>query len=140
MDISFHPPRDPEERRSVRAMVGGVRRFFGWLGDFHKFVVALVSVATLTIGAHVWLKGLITRKELEVAVEAAVTKATRDALLEVRGDLEIIKTNTGGIKDWRGETTEKLIKLDERATAATKEATKANDRIDAYLDKRGHTR
>jgi len=140
LDISFHPPPDPEERRSVRAMVGRVRRVFGWLGDFHKFVVTLVSVATLTVGAHLWLKGLITRKELEVAVEAAVTKSTKDALLQIRGDLDIIKTNTGGVKEWRGATTEKLIGLERDLSIATKDATKANDRIDAYLDKRGHTR
>lgn len=138
MDISFHPSPDPDERRSMRAIVPWWRRAWAWIADFHKFAVTLVTISGTTIGAHVWLKGLITRKELDVAVEAAVTKATKDALLEVRGDLAIIKTNTGGIGEWRAETTAKIIKLDEHVSAATKDATKANDRIDIFLDKRNH--
>ena len=135
MDISFHPSPDPNERRSLRAMVPWHRKALAWLADFHKFAITVASIAATTIAVHVWLKGLIARKELDVAVEAAVTKATA----EIRGDLAIIKTNTNGIPAWRGDTSDKLIALDSKATAAVKDATKANDRIDAYLiNARGH--
>lgn len=133
MDISFHPPPDRDERRSMRAMVPWHRRVIAWLSDFHKFVTTLVGIAVTSIAIHVWLKGLITRKELDVAVEASVTKSVAAALVDVRTDLAIIKTNTGGLPEWRKETTEKVIALDQKTSAATKDASKANDRIDTYL-------
>lgn len=138
-EISFNPPPDRDVRRSVRAMVPWWRRATAWLADFHKFATTLVAVAGTTVAIHVWLKGLITRAELDLAVDAAVTKATEKALLDVRGDLAIIKTNTGGLPQWRGETTEKVVKLEEKASVAAKDAQKANDRIDTYLiNARGH--
>jgi hypothetical protein len=132
MDISFHP-RDPEERRSVRAMVPLHRRVIAWLADFHKFVITLVSIAATTVAIHVWLKGLITRKEMDVAVEASVSKAVAAAFVDIRTDLAIIKTNTGGLPEWRGETTAKVIKLEEKVGVAITQADKANGRIDQYL-------
>lgn len=120
-------------------MVPWLRRLMAWLSDFHKFVTTVAAIAAVSIAVHVWLKGLITRAELDLAVDAAVQKATEKALLDIRGDLAIIKTNTGGLPQWRGETSEKLIALDGKASAAAKDATKANDRIDTYLaNARGH--
>jgi hypothetical protein len=133
MDISFHPPPDPDERRSLRAVMPWWRRLFAWLSDFHRFATTLIAVAGTTIAVHVWLKGLITRAEMDLAVEAAVTKATEKALLEVRGDLAIIKTNTGGLPEWRGDTSKRVISLEEKVSSASKDAQKANDRLDTYL-------
>jgi len=139
MDISFHPPPDPRDRKVARAMVPWWRRLFAWVGDFHKFVITLLAISAGTTAVHVWLKGLITRAELDLAVDAAVQKATKDAFLEVRGDLAIIKTNTGGLPLWRGETSAKVIALEKDVSAAGKDAQKANDRLDTYLvNARGH--
>jgi len=120
-------------------MVPWWRRLLAWLSDFHRFVITLLAISAGTTAIHVWLKGLITRVELDLAVDAAVTKATKDAFLEVRGDLAIIKTNTGGLPQWRGETSGKVIALEEKVSAAGKDAAKANDRLDTYLvNARGH--
>jgi hypothetical protein len=113
------------------------RRVLGWLADFHKFVITLASIAGTSVAIHVWLKGLITRAELDVAVEAAVTKATDKVLLDVRADLAIIKMNTGGLKEWRGDTTTKVIALEQGLTIAQKLAEKNESRIDTYLAARG---
>jgi hypothetical protein len=129
VDISFHPPPDPEERRSLRAIVPWWRRFTAWLADFHKFVTTLVAVAGTTIAVHVWLKGLITRKELELAVDAAVTKS----MAEVKGDLATIKTNTGGLPDWRGETARRLGKAEDKLVEVEKQTDKNERRIDTYI-------
>jgi hypothetical protein len=132
MDISFNPPPDRDDRRSMRAMVPRLRRAVAWIADFHKFVITLAGIATATVGAHVFLKGLITRKELDLAVESAVTKA----LADVRADLAIIKTNTGGIPEWRGDMTTRVISLEQRISIAHKLAEKNESRIDTYLTTR----
>lgn len=133
MDISFHPAPDPDERRSVRAMMPWWRRAIGWLREYPKFLATLVAISGANTAIHVWFKGLITRAELDVAVEAAVTEATKKTLADVRGDLAIIKTNTSGIPEWRGETTKKVVALEEKAATATHRAETAHARIDQYL-------
>jgi hypothetical protein len=136
MDISFHPPPDHEARRSMRGMIPWWRRLAAWLGEFHKFVSTIVAIAAVTIAIHVWLKGLITRSELDLAVEAAVSKTTDRVLLDIRGDLAIIKTNTGGLPEWRGVTTAKVSRLEDRTADALKLAEKNEGRIDIYLTSR----
>lgn len=127
------PPPDREERQSVRAMMPWWRRAVAWLGEFHRFVMTLLAISGITIAIHVWLKGLITRAELDVAVAAAVAEATKSTLAEVRGDLSVIKTNTAGIPEWRGETTKKVVALERDTAAALHEGEKANARIDQYF-------
>jgi hypothetical protein len=136
MDFSFRPPPDPDERRSVRAMVPWWRRLVAWAGDFHKFVVTGIAICGTTVVIHVWLKGLITRAELDVAVAASVTTATEKVLLEIRGDLAIIKMNTAGLPDWRGSTTAKVIALEQQIAGAQRLAEKNENRIDTYLTSR----
>lgn len=131
-EISFVPPPDPDERKSLRAM----RPWWKRLGAFVADVKVVIGICAATVAAHAWLRGLITRAELNVAVEAAVMKATA----EMRADIDTIKKNTGGLPDWRGETTTRVGKLEEKVGESTRLANKANDRIDAYLDKRGHAR
>jgi hypothetical protein len=133
VDISFHPPRDPDERRSVRAMVPWWRRAWAWLSSYPKFVTTLLAITGANTVVHAWFKGLITRKELDVAVAAAVSKATEQTLAEVRGDLAIIKMNTGGLPDWRAKTTEKVVALEKDTATATHRAETAHQRIDQYL-------
>jgi hypothetical protein len=132
MEISFHPAPDPDDRKSIRAMLPWWKRFGAFVADVKVFI----GICAATLAAHAWIKGLVTRTEVDVAVEAAVIKATA----QIRGDLETIKTNTGGLPEWRGETSKKIVAIEKDVAAVTKDATKANDRIDAYLDKRGHTR
>jgi hypothetical protein len=136
MDISFHPPPNRDDRRSLRAMVPWWRRGWAWISDAHRFVVTVIAVCGTTIVIHVWLKGLITRAELDVAVAASVTTATDKVLLEIRGDLAIIKMNTAGLPDWRGSTTAKVIALEQQVAGAQKLAEKNENRIDTYLTSR----
>ena len=75
------------------------KQFLGWLGEFQKFAVTLISVATVSIAVHVWLKGLITRKELEVAVDASVRSAVVAVLTDVQVDVDLLKTRTGGLPE-----------------------------------------
>ena len=103
------------------------------LGGFVADVKVFIGICVATLAAHAWIKGLITRAELDLAVKAEVATQVKEALREVRVDLDIIKTNTGGIKEWRGATTEKLIGLERDSANAANEAKKANDRIDSYL-------
>lgn len=133
MDLSFYPSPDPDDRKSVRAMQPWWRRAWAWLSSYPKFVGTLLAISATNTAVHVWFKGLITRAELDVAVAAAVTEATKRTLAEIRGDLAIIKTNTGGLPEWRGETTKKVADLEKDTRAATHEAEKANQRIDTYL-------
>jgi len=117
----------------MRAMMPWWRRAWAWLKEYPKFVATLLAISGANTAIHVWFKGLITRAELNVAVEAAVTEATKKTLADVRADLEIIKTNTAGIPDWRGETTKKVVALERDTAAATHRAETANQRIDQYL-------
>jgi hypothetical protein len=128
--ISFNPKTSDDE---ARPFLTWPRRFVAWVTDFHKFVTALLAIAGLTIAIHVWLKGLITRKELEVAVEASVEKAVVKGLLEARTDIADLKTSTSGLPSWRQEVTVTIGKLDERLQAASKQGEKNERRIDAYL-------
>lgn len=129
MDLSFHPPPDPDERRSMRAIVPWWRRLTAWLSDFHKFVTTLIAIAGTTIAVHVWLKGLITRKELELAVDSAVT----NAMVGVKGDVAIIKTNVGGLPDWRGETTRRIGDIEVKLSSVEKQTDKNERRLDTFI-------
>jgi len=134
---STDPPPSAEETRQAkkeaRALLPWGRRFVAWVTDFHKFVTALVAISAMTIGVHVWLKGLITRKELEIAVEAAVEKAATRALLDVRTDVTKLKDDTSGLPTWRGDVTVTLSRIDTRLANAEHQGEKNEKRIDAYL-------
>jgi len=119
-------------RRSMRVLPWW-RRAWAWIGDFHKFVVTLISIAGTTIVVHVWLKGLVTRAELEHSVEVAVEKAVRQALVDSRTDIEILKQRTGGVPEWRADVTDRLLKVEGKAAAAEKQGEKNEDRIDRYI-------
>jgi hypothetical protein len=142
------PPTDPPpsfevaraqvvraERQSIRAMMPWWRRFVAWVGDFHKFVIALISIASATVAIHVWLKGLITRAELEVAVEAATEKAVVKTLLDVKTDVSDLKTNTAGLPAWRKEATTKLDQHDTRIGVVEHQEENLQGRFDKYLRK-----
>jgi hypothetical protein len=118
-----------ERRRSIRAMQPLHRRIFGLIADVKVFA----GICAATIAGHAWLKGLVTRAEVNLAVKAEVTLQVKAALDEMRADLAIIKTNTGGLPEWRGQTSDRVVKLEEKADEAKHLATKANDRIDSYL-------
>lgn len=144
MDLSMPPPPPrppridgPEEqlatRRSIRAMQPKWKQFLGWLGEFQKFAVTLISVATVSIAVHVWLKGLITRKELEVAVDASVRSAVVAVLTDVQVDVDLLKTRTGGLPEWRAEVTIKLVNLEAKMGTVEKKGEKNEDRIDRYI-------
>jgi hypothetical protein len=101
--------------------------------DFHKFVTALLSISALTIGVHVWLKGLITRAELELAVEASVEKAVTKVLLDVRTDVANLKDATAGLPQWRSGVDVTLGKIDTRITAVEHQGEKNENRLNTYL-------
>lgn len=128
MDISFHP-EDPDERKSMRGMLPWWRRLTAWLSDFHKFVTTLIAIAATTIAVHVWLKGLITRSELELAVDSAVT----NAMAGVKGDVAIIKTNVGGLPDWRAETTRRIGVVEVKLGTVEKQGDKTEHRLDTFI-------
>jgi hypothetical protein len=134
-----YPPPSVEvvraERQSIRAMMPWWRRFVAWVSDFQKFVIALSSIAAATVGIHVWLKGLITRAELEVAVEAAVEKAVIKTLLDVKTDVSDLKTNTSGLPAWRKEATTKLDQHDTRIGVVEHQEENLQGRFDKYLRK-----
>lgn len=133
MKISFNPKPSGDD---ARPFLPWWRRFVAWVSDFHKFVTALLAIAGLTIGIHVWLKGLITRRELEIAVEASVEKAVKEALRETGAKITDLKDKIAGdppLPQWRGETTTKIGNLDERVNAAKAQGEKNERRIDSYI-------
>jgi hypothetical protein len=99
---------EPDPRQEAEAFKPWWRRAGEWLGDFHKFVLTLIGISTVTLAAHAWLKGLITRRELDLAVQVAVDKA----LVQVLSDLRDIKANTGGLPDWRGDVSIRLARVE----------------------------
>lgn len=129
--ISFDPGPDPREE--ARAFQPWWRRLGAWLAHFHKFVTVLVSVAGMTIAIHVWLKGLITRGELDLAVQAAVEKALMKTMLDVRSDLAVIKNSTGDLPAWRGDVTGRLAKVETKADGNAEASRAVTERVDRYL-------
>lgn len=127
--LSFNPKPDPDQAR----MQPWWRRLGQWLGDFHKFATTLVVIAGATIGVHVWLKGLITRVELDVAVAAAVEKALAKTMADVKSDLETVKSNTGGLPAWRADVTIRLTTVEVNAHATAEQTRSVNERVDRYL-------
>jgi hypothetical protein len=104
--ISFSPEPDPREE--ARAFKPRWRRAWDWVTNLHKFALTLAAIGGTTLAGHAWLKGLITRKELELAVAAAV----QTEFATIKGDLETIKTNTGGLPEWRGDISIRLAKVE----------------------------
>lgn len=113
--ISFMPEPDPREE--ARKFKPWWRRAWEWANDAHKFLLTFGGICAATLAGHAWLKGLITRRELELAVQVAVDKA----LVQALSDLKDIKTNTGGLPEWRGDVTVRLAKV-ERDVAHDHEA------------------
>lgn len=125
---------DPRQaKREARALLPWGRRFIAWITDFHKFVTALVSIAAVTVAIHVWLKGLITRKELEIAVTAAVTTAVTQALLDMRTDVVKLKEDSAWMKDTAKGLPEWKVSIETRVAATEHQGEKNEKRIDAYL-------
>jgi len=136
------PPPIPERTTllDTRAILPWHRRFALWITDFHKFVTAVLGIAALTIVVHVWLKGLITRAELEVAVTASVEKAVTKVILKTQSDVSDIKDAIAGspaLPVWRGETTTKVEHLEERLATTKALGEKNERRIDSYIARRG---
>ena len=135
-ELTDPPPSEEDPRqakRDARALLPWGRRFVAWVTDFHKFVTALLSISALTIGVHVWLKGLITRAELELAVEASVEKAVTKVLLDVRTDVANLKDATAGLPQWRSGVDVTLGKIDTRITAVEHQGEKNENRLNTYL-------
>jgi hypothetical protein len=129
---SWPPPDDLQPRRSMRILPWW-RRVSAWVQDFHKFVTVLLSVATATVAAHVWIQGLVRRGEVKDEVKAAVSEALR----EVHNDLTEVKDRTSAdLPRWRGKVDERLSKVEDKTTDAIKLADKANDRFDRYFERR----
>ena len=133
--ISFSPEPDPREE--AKRFAPWWRRLGAWLADFQKFVMVLVGISGTTIAIHVWLKGLITRAELDLAVQTAVEKAVTKAMLDVRSDVTDLKTATGGLGPFRASTSDRLANVEAKANVNSDQVTKLGDRFDRYLARGG---
>lgn len=125
--ISFRPDPDPDQFKPWW------RKLFAWLGDFHKFATTLVAIAGGTIVVHVWLKGLITRAELDMAVQAATQKALVEMFSQMRADMETLKSNTGGLPTWRADVTVRLGKVEDHAVTNADQIVRVEARVDRFL-------
>lgn len=105
------------------------RRLAAWLKDFHHFALTLVSVSTMSVAAHAWVRGLITKEQLTAAVEEAVRNAMIDQTTEIR----LLKERTGGLPEWRSDVSKRLSDVETKAAAAEKKGEKNEDRIDRYI-------
>lgn len=130
--ISFIPEPDPREE--ARAFKPWWRRAWEWITDFHKFVLTFGGIAAATLAGHAWLKGLITRRELDLAVQVAVEKA----LVQVLADLKDIKTNTGGLPEWRGDVTVRLAKVESDVSHDHEAIVRVQIQLDHQFVIRGH--
>lgn len=125
--ISFRPDPDPNQFKPWW------RRAVAWIGEFHKFATTLIAVAGVTVAVHVWLKGLITRAELDVAVQAATSKALVEMFSQMRADMETLKSNTGGLPAWRANVTERLGKVEDHASTNADQIVRVEARVDRFL-------
>jgi hypothetical protein len=125
---------EPDPREEARAFKPWWRRAWDWLNDAHKFLLTFGGICAATLAGHAWLKGLITRRELDLAVEVAVRQALAPAL----ADLTTIKTNTAGLPDWRGDVTVRLAKVETDITHDHEAIVRVQIQLDHQFVIRGH--
>lgn len=125
--ISFRPDPDPNQFKPWW------RKLAAWLGDFHKFATTLLAIGGATIVIHVWLKGLVTRAELDMAVQAATQKALVETFSAMKADLETLKNNTGGLPTWRADVTQRLGKVEDHSAANGDQIVRVEARVDRFL-------
>lgn len=124
---SFDPgprvPRPPAVRPpapSTPDLKPWYRRVWDWAVAGHKALTAFGAICVFTVGAHAWLAGLVTKKNVDETVQSAVSKA----LLETNTHVKDLEAKVSDLPTWRGDTTThdavqdtKLQELKEKATA-----------------------
>ncbi|MES2360050.1 MAG: hypothetical protein V4529_17045 [Gemmatimonadota bacterium] len=78
------PPSDPPPARaplrSVDLSTGHpwYRRAWTWLSDAHTFLGKFAAICAVTVGAHAYVKGLVTTENLKHEVKAALDEAIEE--------------------------------------------------------------
>lgn len=108
------------------------RRAWEFATDAHKLLTAFGAICAFSIGAHAWIAGLVTKKNVEETVNAAVVKA----MLETNGKVSDLQNRTSGLPEWRIATHDMVTRHEERVHNLEKQQEKLETRFDRYLSHR----
>jgi hypothetical protein len=108
------------------------RRAWAWAVEGHKALTGFATVCAISIGAHAWLAGLVTKDNVDATVQAAVTKA----LVEANGRIKDLEANTRGLPEWRGDTTVHDAVQDTRLQELDKRTASFEDRLERSRTRR----
>ncbi len=114
------------DRIEVQAAQPWYKRAWSWIADAHKLVTIFAAICGASVAAHAYIAGLITKDNLK----AEVTQAVAAAVLDTRARVTTLEDHTSGLPEWRRDTSEKVVRQDERIRAVEKLSEKTEARLD----------